>query len=77
MGVSETNSIDNRLMKSFEIGNIKNKVMIGVDYYKNKTDGVNNGFGFAPPIDMFNPVHQSTPYHFKWTASGGWNSLYR
>mgnify|MGYP003608534014 CR=1 FL=1 len=56
-GVSETNSIDNRLIKEFTFGNIKNKVMFGTDYYKNKTDGVNNGFGFVPQIDMFNPVY--------------------
>ncbi|KAF1027407.1 MAG: hypothetical protein GAK29_00652 [Acinetobacter bereziniae] len=31
--------------------------MVGVDYQKNKTDGVNNGFGSVPQIDMFNPVH--------------------
>lgn len=87
-GVSETNSIDNRLIKEFVVGDIKNKVMAGVDYYKNKTDGVNNGFGWAPQIDMFNPVHNSdfpiayTPYHVKTEQLGvylanqfSWNDL--
>ncbi|WP_244939651.1 TonB-dependent siderophore receptor [Acinetobacter guerrae] len=70
-GVSKTNSIDNRLIKNFIFGDFQNKVMLGVDYYKNETDGVNNGFGYAPPMDLFNPVHNpnfavtALPYHIE------------
>lgn len=56
-GTSDTYSLDNRLIKEFNIGALQNKVMAGIDYQKNKTDGLNNGFGMAPDIDLFNPVH--------------------
>lgn len=62
-GTSDTYSIDNRLIKEFSVGSVQNKMMIGIDYQKNKTDGVNNGFGLAPAIDLFNPIH--TPYYLK------------
>ncbi|MDD0802287.1 MULTISPECIES: TonB-dependent siderophore receptor [Acinetobacter] len=87
-GVSETSSIDNRLIKDFTFGDFKNRVMFGLDYFKNKTDGVNNGFGSAPPMDMFNPVHDSNfavsalPYHLETEQLGvyisnqmNWNDL--
>lgn len=56
-GTSDTYSIDNRLIKEFNAGIFTSKIMTGIDYQKNKTDGVNNGFGSAPDIDLFNPVH--------------------
>lgn len=65
-GTSDTYSIDNRLIKEFALGDVQNKVMIGVDYQKNKTDGLNNGFGLAPAIDLFDPVH--TPDYPKTAA---------
>ncbi len=62
-GTSDTYSIDNRLIKAFTLGNTQNKMMFGIDYQKNKTDGMNNGFGLAPSIDLFNPIH--SPYYPK------------
>lgn len=56
-GTSDTFSVDNRLIKEFSFGNFNSKVLVGIDYQKNKTDGVNNGFGLAPNIDLFNPIH--------------------
>ncbi len=56
-GTSDTYSIDNRLIKEFTAGIFTSKIMAGIDYQKNKTDGVNMGFGIAPDIDLFNPIH--------------------
>lgn len=70
-GISNTYTVDNRLIKDFNFGSISNKVMVGVDYQQNKTDGLNNGFGFVPQIDMFNPVYTpdftvtGSPYNLK------------
>ena len=70
-GTSDTYSVDNRLVKNFIFKDISNKVMIGLDYRNNKTDAVNNGFGFVPQIDMFNPVYTpdfavtASPYNLK------------
>ncbi|MCH7389506.1 TonB-dependent siderophore receptor [Acinetobacter dispersus] len=70
-GTSDTYSVDNRLVKDFNFGPVSNKVMLGVDYQHNKIDGVNNGFGSVPQIDMFNPVHTpdfaviGSPYNLK------------
>ena len=70
-GISNTYTVDNRLIKDFNFGSILNKVMVGVDYQQNKTDGLNNGFGFVPQIDMFNPVYTpdftvtGSPYNLK------------
>jgi iron complex outermembrane recepter protein len=58
-GDSTVHSIDNRLSKTFDFGEIKNTVMLGLDYKRSKADAQNNGFGFVPSINPFEPVYGS------------------
>lgn len=56
-GQSKVHSVDNRLSKTFEFGDIRNTVLLGLDYKRSKADAQNNGFGGVPQIDMFEPVY--------------------
>ncbi|SDK57360.1 iron complex outermembrane recepter protein [Methylophilus rhizosphaerae] len=56
-GNSTVHSIDNRLSKTFAFGEFIDTFMVGLDYKRSKADAKNNGFGFVPDIDMFNPVY--------------------
>ncbi|MFC3216751.1 TonB-dependent receptor domain-containing protein [Comamonas sp. JC664] len=40
-----------------------------IDYLKSDTDGLNNGFGFVPGLDMFNPVY-GAPFDITGTPYG-------
>lgn len=75
-GVSKVHSIDNRLSKTFTFGDIKNTVMLGLDYKRSKADAQNNGFGGVPQIDLFEPVYgapfavTSNPYELSLKQQG-------
>lgn len=75
-GTSKTHSIDNRVSKTWDTERIKNTLLLGVDYLDAKTDGKNNGFGFVPGIDLFDPVYgapvdiSATPYHIDQSQLG-------
>ncbi|MGP1717228.1 MAG: TonB-dependent siderophore receptor [Methylophilus sp.] len=56
-GQSKVHSIDNRLSKTFEFGDIKNTVLFGLDYKRSKADAQNNCCGGVPQIDLFEPVY--------------------
>lgn len=75
-GDSTVHSVDNRLSKIFTFGDIANTVMLGLDYKRSKADAQNNGFGFVPQIDMFDPVYgapfsvTSNPYEIRLKQQG-------
>ena len=75
-GVSKVHSIDNRLSKTVTFGDIKNTVMLGLDYKRSKADAQNNGFGGVPQIDLFEPVYgapfavTSNPYELSLKQQG-------
>lgn len=56
-GNTVTHTIDNRVSKTWKGERFSNTLLVGLDYMKANTDGNNNGFGFVPAIDMFNPVY--------------------
>lgn len=67
-GNTRNHYLDNRLSGSVRWGDLKFTPTVGLDYLKSDTEGQNNGFGFVPGIDMFNPVYGApitatgTPY---------------
>ena len=68
-GVNRNHYIDNRLTGKLKLSEqIELLPVIGFDYLKSDTNGMNNGFGMAPNLDMFNPVYgapfdvDATPY---------------
>ena len=75
-GDSKVHSVDNRLSKTFTWGAIKDTFMVGLDYKRSKADAQNNGFGFVPQIDMFDPVYgaafavTSNPYELSLRQQG-------
>lgn len=61
-GKSKTHFLDNRISGRLRLADkVELLPTFGIDYLKSDTDGLNNGFGFAPPLDMFNPVY-GTPF---------------
>lgn len=75
-GQASDHNVDNRLSKIFRFGNIENTVLIGWDYKRSKADAENNGFGFVPAIDMFDPQYgapftvTSNPYQTRLKQEG-------
>lgn len=75
-GQSTVHSVDNRLSKTFLLGDIENTIMLGWDYKRSRTDAENNGFGYVPPIDMFNPQYgapftvTANPYELRLKQQG-------
>lgn len=68
-GSTRNHYIDNRLSGKLRLGeHIEILPAIGLDYLKSDTSGRNNGFGWAPNLDMFAPVYgapfdlTATPY---------------
>lgn len=68
-GHTNNHYFDNKVTGKLQLGeNIKIEPTAGFDYLKSDTSGNNNGFGFAPALDMFNPSYGSpfpvdyTPY---------------
>ncbi|MDU8923855.1 TonB-dependent siderophore receptor [Pasteurellaceae bacterium LIM206] len=55
-GTMRTHTIDNRLSKEWKGDNWSNTLLVGVDYMRSKTNGLNNGFGQVNSTDLFNPV---------------------
>lgn len=77
-GQATDHNVDNRLSKIFRFGNIENTVLVGWDYKRSKADAENNGFGFVPPIDMFDPQYgapftvTSNPYETRLKQEGAY-----
>ncbi|THF66671.1 TonB-dependent siderophore receptor [Pseudothauera nasutitermitis] len=68
-GDTKNHYIDNRVSGSLRLGDaVELLPTFGIDYLKSDTSGQNNGFGWAPNLDMFSPVYgapfavDSTPY---------------
>src|SRR5690606_31163482 len=68
-GDTRNHYIDHRLSGTVRLGNdIELLPVVGFDYLKSSTSGENNGFGWAPNLDMFAPVYgvpfavDATPY---------------
>lgn len=68
-GNTKNHYIDNRLSGSLRLAeDVLLRPTFGIDYLKSDTTGLNNGFGQAPNLDMFNPVYgapfavQASPY---------------
>lgn len=49
-------NVDSRVNMQFDTGSITHDLIVGVDY-RHYTDHSENGFSFAPSIDLFNPVY--------------------
>jgi iron complex outermembrane receptor protein len=49
-------NVDSRVEGKFDTGDVKQKVLFGVDY-RRYTDNAQYGFALAPSIDLFNPVY--------------------
>ncbi|MEO7052823.1 MAG: TonB-dependent siderophore receptor [Rhodanobacter sp.] len=49
-------NVDSRIEGKFDTGDVKQKVLFGVDY-RRYTDNAEFGFALAPSIDLFNPVY--------------------
>ena len=57
-GKSKTHYLDNRISGKLRLSDsVQLLPTFGIDYLKSDTDGLNNGFGPVPNIDMFNPVY--------------------
>ncbi len=68
-GSTKNHYIDNRISGKLKLGkDIELLPVVGFDYLRSSTSGQNNGFGWAPNLDMFNPVYgapfdvDATPY---------------
>ncbi|MGB6104438.1 MAG: TonB-dependent siderophore receptor [Pusillimonas sp.] len=68
-GDTRNHYFDNRMSGKLRLGdNIELLPTVGIDYLRSDTSGLNNGFGLAPNLDMFNPVYgapftaNGTPY---------------
>lgn len=62
-GSTSNHYIDNRIKGHVRLGeSVEILPVVGIDYLKSSTSGRNNGFGWAPNLDMFDPVYgQSFP----------------
>jgi len=75
-GQASDHNVDNRLSKIFRLGKVENTVLVGWDYKRSKADAENNGFGFVPAIDMFDPQYgapfsvSSNPYETRLKQEG-------
>lgn len=68
-GSTSNHYIDNRISGKLKLGDdVELLPVVGFDYLKSSTSGQNNGFGWAPNLDMFNPEYgapfdvNATPY---------------
>lgn len=68
-GITKNHYLDNRISGKLRLSEaVELLPVFGIDYLKSNTDGMNNGFGGAPNLDMFNPVYgvpfpvSATPY---------------
>lgn len=68
-GSTRNHYIDNRVSGRLQLSkDIELLPVVGFDYLKSDTSGLNNGFGAAPNLDMFSPVYgapfavDATPY---------------
>lgn len=70
-GDSDVHTLDNRISKLWQGDSFENTLLVGMDYVHSTTDGKNNGFGYVPGLDMFNPQYgaditlSGDPYHIK------------
>lgn len=61
-GVNRNHYIDNRISGKIALSEtVELLPVFGFDYLKSDTHGMNNGFGMAPNLDMFEPVY-GTPF---------------
>lgn len=61
-GNTRNHFLDNRLSGKLRLGGGATLTpTVGVDYLKSDTEGLNNGFGYVPNLDMFAPVY-GTPF---------------
>ncbi|MCB5191180.1 TonB-dependent siderophore receptor [Methylobacillus arboreus] len=61
-GESSVHTVDNRLSKSFIVGDIENTILLGLDYQRSRIDFDSNGFAATiDNIDMFNPQYGAPP----------------
>lgn len=63
VGHTNNHTIDNRISKVWHLGDVENTSTLGIDYQHSQTKGLNNGFGFVSPIDMFKPVYGLATYN--------------
>lgn len=69
-GKSKSHYLDNRISGRLRLGDsVQLLPSFGIDYLKSDTDGLNNGFGAAPNLDMFNPVY-GAPFNVTGTPYG-------
>ena len=68
-GKTRNHYIDNRISGTLRLSDsIELRPVVGFDYLRSDTSGVNNGFGATPNLDMFAPVYgrpfdvDATPY---------------
>ncbi|MDF7676629.1 TonB-dependent siderophore receptor [Neisseriaceae bacterium ESL0693] len=77
-GTSKSHNLDNRLSKTWRNDRFENTLLLGIDYVHAQSDGKNNGFGYVPDLDMFDPHYgthidlEATPYHTKLRQLGGY-----
>ena len=75
-GDSDVHTLDNRVSKLWQGERFENTLLLGLDYVHSSTDGKNNGFGYVPGLDMFNPQYGADitltgdPYHIKLRQTG-------
>ena len=75
-GDQNLHNIDNRVNKLWQGERFSNTLLLGLDYLHSTTDGKNNGFGYVPGLDMFNPQYGADitltgdPYHIKLKQTG-------
>lgn len=69
-GTSKSHYLDNRISGKIKLSDsIQLRPTFGIDYLKSDTDGLNNGFGSVPGLDMFNPVY-GAPFDITGTPYG-------
>lgn len=57
-GSTRNHYIDNRIKGRVRLGeSVEILPVVGIDYLKSDTSGSNNGFGWVPNLDMFDPVY--------------------
>ena len=57
-GKTRNHYVDHRISGKLRLGqNVELLPVVGFDYLRSDTNGVNNGFGAAPNLDMFTPVY--------------------
>ena len=75
-GDQNLHNLDNRVSKLWQGERFSNTLLLGLDYLHSTTDGKNNGFGYVPGLDMFNPQYGADitltgdPYHIKLKQTG-------